>query len=572
MSPANRKHIVLACGAIVLLAVAVRLFTWQDNSRDIWKVQTSVVEGYMASARQLAAGEFEIFASDINHFGHPPGYSILLAAVFKIAGESTAVIHLVQILCDAVAVVLLFMIALELFSLAVAVIAASLAAISPQFAYVSVLLLPDSLIVAPILLAVYFVLRARRDRRMRNFVIAGALIGLSCWFRSNAMLLPFFLALAGALLVERGKRLRTAGAVVAGALIVIAPITIKNALVYDRFVPLSLGAGQTMVEGIADYDQAQRFNLPNTDLGLMRQEAEWYGNPEYAQLLFGRDGIERDRMRLARGFAVIRSDPFWFTGVVIRRGIDSTRLEPVPVLAPESPVSHDVTRVTPDAVWNDQQPLYLKGDDTEYGTIKSSEVINIKPGTDYLFLVPVKLEEGRVQLKVTDASEKKVLASMGIDLVEGVAAQDQPNRLVTLPFVSAHETEVRFVVANYASKRSVVQLGPKGLFELGPSSMTWLRYVRMPLGFLQRAFKTAWMLPLAVIALLLLIRKRSWQTLLILLAVPAYYLTVQSVLHTERRYVYVIHFFFLIFVAVTLYSLFNRLRTVLNHKGTKTQS
>ena len=50
----TRKQLVLFCGVIFLLALAVRLLTWQDNARDIWKVQTSVVEGYRDSARQLA--------------------------------------------------------------------------------------------------------------------------------------------------------------------------------------------------------------------------------------------------------------------------------------------------------------------------------------------------------------------------------------------------------------------------------------------------------------------------------------------------------------------------------------
>ena len=471
-----------------------------------------------------------------------------------------------QILCDAIAVVLLFLIALELFPVGVAVIAALLAAISPQFAYFSVLLLPDSLVVVPLLLAVYFLLRARRDQRWLNFAIAGALIGLSCWFRANSLLLPLFFAATATLLVQRGRRLRAASAVIAGALLLIAPITIKNAIVYRAFIPMSLGAGQTLLEGIADYDKANRFNIPNTDLGLMRQEAEWYGNPEYAQLLFGRDGIQRDRMRLARGFAVIRSHPFWFAGVVIRRGIDSTRLEPVPVLAPESPVSHDLNRVSADPVWTNDRWQQIRGDGSKYGTQWASEKINVKPGTDYVLALPLKLEKGRVQLKITNAGEEKVLASVGIDLVEGVSAQEQPSHPLTIPFVSANESEVRLVVANFASEHPVVQVGPTNLYELGPSSQQWLRYVRIPLGCIQRVFKTALFLPLVIVGLILLIRERQWRTLAIILAVPAYYLVVQSTLHTERRYVYVIHFFFLLPASVTLWRLVSLLRKDRKHQ------
>lgn len=557
----NRKQFVLLCVALFLVALGVRFLTWQDNFRDIWKVQTSVSDGYKDSARQLLYGDFKTFVSDINHFGHPPGYPILLAAIFNVAGESDTAIQVVQIIFDAIAVVLLFLIALKLAPYPVAVIAALLAAISPQFAYFPQLLLPDSLIVVPILAAIYFLIRARRDPRLINFFIAGALIGISCWLRANSLMLPLFLAATAAMLVQRDKRLRAAATVVAGAVLLIAPITIKNAIVYKRFVPLSLGAGQTLAEGIADYDKENRFNIPNTDLGIMRQEAEWYGNPEYAQLLFGRDGIERDRNRIARSWAVIRSHPLWFTGVVIRRGIDSTRLDPVPVLKPESPVSHELAGVGKTPIWTrDIWNPNMIGVQTKYPSEDSTEVISVRPGYDYVFHLPLKLEEGRVLVKVTNADGRNVLTSTFVDLVEGVAAKDQPVNNLAIPFVSASDSGVRLALWGKAAPYPVVAIGPMKLLELGPSSQQWLRYVRFPLGWVQRIFKTAVFVPLVVIGLILMARTTNWRTMAILLTVPAYYLIVQSMLHTERRYVYVIHFFFLLPAATTIWSLFTLLR------------
>jgi hypothetical protein len=539
---------VLICG-LVVLAFGVRFLTWQDNYRDIGKVQTSVTDGYKDSARQLAAGDLKAFTDDINHLGHPPGYPIFLAAIFKTFGESDTAIQSVQIVLDVAAVVLLFLIALELLPLTAAAICGFLAAISPQFAYFSVVLLPDSLVVPPILLAIYLLIRGRKKSRMANFAIAGALIGLSCWLRANALLLPPFLALLTPLFVERGKSLRAAGALIGGAVLVIAPITIKNAIVFDRFVPLSLGAGQTFLEGIADYDKENRFNIPNTDLGLMRQEAEWYGKPEYAQLLFGADGIERDRMRVKRGLAVVRSHPFWFAGVVARRGLDSTRLDPVPVLNSESSMSYDL----PASTNNHENWTRLTGNQEKYANLHVSEVMNVNPATDYALQLQLKLERGRLRIKITDQEQREVLASTNVDLVEGLSGTAQPVHNLTLPFVSANHSQIRFIVSSYAAADSSALIGDSRLVELGPSSYQWLRYVRQPLGFAQRLLKTAWILPLVILGLVLIIRQRDRQTLLLLLAVPAYYLVVQSALHTERRYVYVIHFFFLIFASAALW-------------------
>jgi len=547
MALKHRSALILV---LFLLALGVRFLTWQDNRRDISKVQTSVTDGYKDSARQLASGDLKLFASDINHMGHPPGYPILLAAIFKTFGDSNTAIQFIQILFDAVAVVLIFLIALELLPLTAAMLCGLLAAISPQFAYFTVALLPDSLVVPPILLAVYLLVRGRKKPSLLNFAFAGALIGVSCWLRANALLLPFFLAILTPLFVQRGKRLHTAAALVGGALLAIAPITIKNAIVFRSFIPLSLGAGQTFLEGIADYDEKKRFNIPNTDLGIMRQEAEWFANPEYAELLFGRDGVERDRMRIRRGLGVVGSHPFWFAGVVARRGVASTRLDPVPVLNPESPVSYDIPSFAANEQW-----LRLKGDRSKYSNLHLSEALTVKPNTDYAFQLPLKLESGRVQIKITDHEQKRVLASTGVDLVEGVPADEQPSLNLAVLFSSTGHTQVRSSIANFAAEESVVLVGTGRLVELGPSSYQWLRYVRQPLGFLQRFFKTAWVLPFAVIGLILMMRKRDWQSLVILLAVPAYYLVVQSTLHTERRYVYIIHFFFLVLVSEALWKI-----------------
>jgi predicted membrane-bound mannosyltransferase len=69
-----------------------------------------------------------------------------------------------------------------------------LVALSPQLAYNSLLLLPDSLAVLPILLAIYFIVRARKQSLVIYIIAAGGLIGLSCWLRANALLLAPFLS------------------------------------------------------------------------------------------------------------------------------------------------------------------------------------------------------------------------------------------------------------------------------------------------------------------------------------------------------------------------------------------
>jgi hypothetical protein len=586
-SECSRKRLLVICGVIFLVAFGVRFLSWQDNRRDVRKVETFVISGYQESAQQLVRGDLRTFVSDLDDMAHPPGYSILLAGIFKVFGESDTAIEFVQILCDSLAAVFVFLIAGELMSGRIAVVAGILAALSPQFAYYSVLLLPDSLSVLPILVAVYFLIRAIKHPRLLSFLLAGVFIGLSCWLRANALLLAPILACLVPLFLRRGGRLRYSLALVFGAAILIAPITIKNAIVFHRFIPLSLGAGQKLLEGIAEYDQG-RFGIPKTDLGIMRQEAAMYQRPDYALVLFGPDGIERDRLRIRRGLSVVGAHPVWYSGVMFRRGVSFFRVDRVPITAAEAPVSHTLGVANTTPAWtnspseliggagfvspaakavlsNDAQKLRIESDANKYGVQIVSPSIAVEKHHDYLLRLPLKLEDGRVIVRITDATQSKVLASTDVDLNELLASSDQPVNNLALPFVSGRESQICVSFGNNApvSARSVAEVGRLELFDLGPSSQGWMRYPRLPIRTLQKFFVTAAVLPCVILGIFALLWTRNLHTLILLLLVPAYYVIFQSALHTERRYVIAIHYFTLILAAVFLSSVFGLVKHAL---------
>ncbi|HYW73645.1 MAG TPA: glycosyltransferase family 39 protein, partial [Pyrinomonadaceae bacterium] len=306
--------------AIFLLAFGVRLLTWHDTRLEVGKIQTVVVADYQRIAQLLRDGGISSFFSrssplaDLNTLGHPPGYSILIDSVYRFKQSATA-LQFVQIAADALSAVIIFLIVAELLPLGAGIFAGLLAALSPQLAWNSVLLLPDSIAVLPILIAIYLLARAVKTPQVVTFIGVGIFLGVSCWLRANAMLLPLFAAAATMLLISR-QRWQFALAVICGALLIVLPLTVRNAIVFKRFIPLSLGAGQTFLEGIADYDKAGRFGIPDTDMGIMKQESEIYQRPDYYGTLFNPDGVERERARLSRGLAVVRSHPLWFMGVM----------------------------------------------------------------------------------------------------------------------------------------------------------------------------------------------------------------------------------------------------------------
>ncbi|HET6890224.1 MAG TPA: glycosyltransferase family 39 protein [Pyrinomonadaceae bacterium] len=423
-----QKRLIIST-LIFLTAFGIGLLVRNNKAAEAPQVQSGVAENYKHLARLLVDNGFTSFfnasspTANPDLLGHPPGYSMLLSIIYRIAGESDVAVQLFQLVCQSLCAVLIFLIAAELLPLSTGAIAGFIAAVAPQFGWNSILLLPDTLAALPLLLAVYLITRAQKKPFWVRMLLAGGCIGLSCWLRANGLLLAFFLAVVVLLVFSREVRVRMALALVAGFLLAIAPLAIRNAIVFGHFIPVSLGAGQTLLEGIADYDPEGKFGLPNTDMGLIEQEAMAHNRPDYAQALFGPDAIKRDRERLARGFAIIRAHPLWFLSVMVRRAADMWRLERVPLISRN-------------------------------------------------------------------------------DLPSGLS-----------------------------------------------------RYVYLLLRMVQRLFITAVILPLVLIGLVILIRRRQFQVLGILLAVPGYYFCVQSILHTEYRYVLTLHYFLFVFAAVAIHQM-----------------
>jgi 4-amino-4-deoxy-L-arabinose transferase-like glycosyltransferase len=433
-----RRRTFLILSLIFFTAFGVRLLNWHGSRNEVSAVQTSVVLNYKHQARLIKEnGLASLYdpsstTSNPDLLGHPLGYPILLSLIYRISPESDTATQLLQMMLDSLAAVIICLIAFELFPSGVGIIAGLMAAFAPQFSWNSILLLPDTLAALPILAAVLLIVRTRQQRdtpktrgprRLLLILAAGLLIGVSCSLRANGLFLAPFLALLFPILYRRGERLRPALVLIGGACLVIAPLTIRNATVFGEFIPVALGAGQTLVEGIADYNTDGSLGLPQTDVELTRGEAETLQRPDYAGSLFTPDGPARDRARLARGLAVVRAHPVWFISVMVRRAGSMLRLERTPL------------------------------------------------------------------------------------------------RLAT------------------------------------NSSAGWLKILQTPLRIVQKLFITAIFLPLALGGAGILIYQRRFQTLAILLIVPCYYFCTQSALHTEYRYVLVIHYFLFVLAAVALYTI-----------------
>jgi hypothetical protein len=214
---ARRLRLLISCGAIFLVALGVRVLHWQDNRLELEKVDSfqAVLMGHyereareMLDERRILLPRNPVEPGDARMLMHPPGYSVLMLALYgnRLPAMPYSTLRLFQIICDAIAALLVFFITAKLLPVTVGLVAAMLVALSPHLAYYSLWLSPDSLAGLPILVAIYLIIRAIKHPRMITIIVAGLMLGLSTWLRTNALLLAPFLAVVSLFLTHRSRR------------------------------------------------------------------------------------------------------------------------------------------------------------------------------------------------------------------------------------------------------------------------------------------------------------------------------------------------------------------------------
>jgi hypothetical protein len=119
----------------------------------------------------------------------------------------------------------------------------------------------------------------------------------------------------------------------AGAVAVIAPIAIRNYLVFPDFTPTGGTIGVNLWEGLGETERGRNNGFAFGDDKLLEHERNRMGLPAGAHLdLQYPDGIRRDRERTRESLAFIRQHPVWYLGVMLERmwGMLKVAGDPVP--------------------------------------------------------------------------------------------------------------------------------------------------------------------------------------------------------------------------------------------------
>ena len=255
---------------------------------------------------------------------YPPGYPLWLAFIYTVTRtRSPTAVQNVQWVLDAFSVLVVVGVGVTAFGWRTGLWAGWIAALWPLLASYGAVPLADAPTSWIVVAAAWLLLLAAKRRRVGWALGAGALVGASCWLRANAMLLVFFWALALLLLVQANwrRRILLSAGVTLAAMLVIAPVVVRNVIAFHAFVPTGLGAGTNLLEGIGETERgAKEFGAPSSDSELLEQERAALNVPPGTPFdLYYPDGIHRDRERTRKALAIIARHPFWYAGSVARR-------------------------------------------------------------------------------------------------------------------------------------------------------------------------------------------------------------------------------------------------------------
>jgi 4-amino-4-deoxy-L-arabinose transferase-like glycosyltransferase len=259
-----------AIGVVLVLALVLRLgyvaltpdYKVVDDAHD-----------YDLHAQSIAAGQ------GFAHLGsgpsartafRPPGYPYFLAGVYALGGveraeasERFAVGRVANALVGVAIVALIGVLSAQIFDRRVALAAMALAAVYLPLILVGGSLMSEPLFAALLLGALSAAIRHRRSpHRYRWALVAGVLGGLSILTRANAaiLLVPLVVAVWDARPRWSWRALAPPAALVAAALLTLTPWTVRNAVAFHTFVPVSTQLGTALAGTYNDAARTDRRN------------------------------------------------------------------------------------------------------------------------------------------------------------------------------------------------------------------------------------------------------------------------------------------------------------------------
>jgi 4-amino-4-deoxy-L-arabinose transferase-like glycosyltransferase len=293
----RRSELTWLLGAIAL-GLALRLAYALITRHGVLGVDEA---DYDQSARLAAEGHWLWFTPPYNQ-AHPslwkaPGYPVWTGLIYTVLGPGPTKAIVLQTLLGPLVILMTWLLARRLFGPRAAIVAAALAALYPHMWQWEASLHPEALAL-PLALGFYLAVLGR-DPTPRRAVAAGLLLGVSLLVRPTSLALLALPVAAwwAARGTRRGLGMAAVTAVVAVA--VVAPWTVRNAVKYDAFVPISVQ--DAAISGTFNDDAANDHDNPWSWRVFVRRDRDVIAHK--------RPDAEFRRVLQDRAFDYIREHP-----------------------------------------------------------------------------------------------------------------------------------------------------------------------------------------------------------------------------------------------------------------------
>jgi len=293
---------------ILLVALALRLLVWWLAPHTEWLGDE---REYYSAAAILADGRgFAFFDQSI--WLRPPLYIIGIATLLRLFGQSMTPVWIVQIGLSLATVALVYLLSRFWHDRrVVARIATLCCALYLPFAVYSRLLLSETVFTFLIVLAFVALTRHARGGGWLPLLVAGGAFGGAILTRGIA--LPFLAAIpVWALALREGCRpiswrgtVARSALIIGVALLIIAPWTARNALVYHRLIPVDTTGGYNFWLGAL---QGQNTGQVDATLREIPNQGD------------------RQGVAWVRGWEVVRADPIGYAQKSLREAADLWRI------------------------------------------------------------------------------------------------------------------------------------------------------------------------------------------------------------------------------------------------------
>ena len=225
-----------------------------------------------------------------------PLYPLFLSVIYLIFGHTFLAVRIIQSILGAIICLFVYSIGKRIFkNEKAAILGAAVAIICPSLIASNSYILTETLSTFLLTISVILLMKAWKEKKIRNWLAGGIFLGLSTLCRPVTLFFPFFLLLV--LLLFFKKRLQNFIFVLIFSMAmtgIILPWTVRNYLVFRQFIPVTTSGGFNLWAG---------SYLP------------WNGNYNYRDLsaadnlVKGLSPIEANRKFFQEGIENIRRNP-----------------------------------------------------------------------------------------------------------------------------------------------------------------------------------------------------------------------------------------------------------------------